>query len=85
MFEKHLKLVAKTIRATREAKGHSQEGFAAMSDMDRSRYGRIERGEVNISLKTLFLIAGGLDVKPSTLIDAVTPDMIMGVSDVGDD
>ncbi|MEE4454797.1 helix-turn-helix transcriptional regulator [Novosphingobium resinovorum] len=62
------KKLATTIRALREAKGVSQERFAQLANVERARYGRIERGELNISLNVLFSLAAGLGVKPCEIL-----------------
>jgi len=48
------------IRASRIEKGFTQESFAAQVDLDRSYYGAVERGEHNITIDTLAIIADGL-------------------------
>jgi transcriptional regulator with XRE-family HTH domain len=48
------------IRATRIEKGFTQEAFAAHVDLDRSYYGAVERGEHNVTVETLAVIAAGL-------------------------
>jgi DNA-binding XRE family transcriptional regulator len=55
------------VRVTRERAAYSQDKFAAHADMDRSYFGAIERGEVNVSLSTIIKIATALDTKPSAL------------------
>lgn len=62
------KKLAATIRSLREAKGVSQERFAQLANVERARYGRIERGELNISLNVLFALAAGLGVRPSDIL-----------------
>ncbi|QDU21736.1 helix-turn-helix domain-containing protein [Urbifossiella limnaea] len=57
----------------RKEKGVSQEAFAHQIQIDRSYFGSIERGERNVSLDNICLIAAGLGVPPSELLrfDAV--------------
>lgn len=50
------------VRELRKAHGYTQEGFAAASGLDRSYYGRIERGEQNVSLENISAVAGALGV-----------------------
>jgi transcriptional regulator with XRE-family HTH domain len=57
----------KTIRATREKNGQTQEKAARCAGVDGSYFGSIERGEFNISLDTIVKIQAGLDTKPSAL------------------
>lgn len=58
----------KRVRQLRRATGVSQEGFAHAIGMDRSYYGSIERGERNVSLENICLIADGLGVPPAELL-----------------
>lgn len=60
--------VAQRIRRRREEMSFSQEGFADHINFDRSNYGAIERGERNISVRTLARIAKGLETDPGTLL-----------------
>ena len=50
------------VRALRIREGCSQEGFAQEAGIDRSYYGRIERGEANPTLKNIAAIAEALGV-----------------------
>jgi transcriptional regulator with XRE-family HTH domain len=52
-----LKAVGARIRKLREAKGISQEEAARLAGIDRSYYGRIERGLINVSAVFLLKIA----------------------------
>jgi transcriptional regulator with XRE-family HTH domain len=54
---KELKAVGARIRKLREARGVSQEEAARLAGIDRSYYGRIERGLINISAVFLLKIA----------------------------
>ena len=54
--------LGKKIRAVREAAGLSQEDAAMEADLDRAYYGRIERGQVNVSALNLLKIAKVLKV-----------------------
>lgn len=56
------------IRKRREALGISQEGLAALSELNRTYIGEIERGAVSVSVVTLQKIADGLNLKLSELI-----------------
>lgn len=48
------------VRAKRLCAGMSQDLLALMSDIDRSYIGRIERGEVNVTLEKVYCIAEAL-------------------------
>lgn len=65
-----LRKLARAIRACRKALpgGPSQEAFSEQSDLHRTYYGAIERGEVNLSWESLSRVARGLKMKTSTLI-----------------
>jgi transcriptional regulator with XRE-family HTH domain len=67
--EKQAILVAlgQQIREVRQAKGFSQEDFAARAELDRSYYGGVERGERNVAALNLMKIAAALDVEVGAL------------------
>lgn len=60
------------VRELRKSQGYSQERFAAASGLDRSYFGRIERGEQNVSLDNIAAIARTLEVPIGTLFDSST-------------
>lgn len=55
--------IGNKIRNHRLRLRYSQEAFADHINFDRSNYGAIERGERNISLRTLAKIAVGLEAE----------------------
>src|SRR6185503_14963348 len=61
-------LFGRRVRQLRTAKGVSQEAFAHEIQIDRSYFGSIERGERNVSLDNICLIAKGLGVPPAELL-----------------
>jgi transcriptional regulator with XRE-family HTH domain len=61
-------LFGQRVRQLRKAKGISQEHFAISIKIDRSYFGSIERGERNVSLDNICLIAKGLGVEPAELL-----------------
>jgi transcriptional regulator with XRE-family HTH domain len=65
--------VGRTLRAYREAKGLSQEAFADVLGVHRTYMGGIERGERNLTLKSLERIAGRLDIDPLALLEPAAP------------
>lgn len=69
-MEKHPNLIkiGKKIREMRKLKGFSQEDFAAEAQLGRTYYGRVERGEQNISIQNLIRIAFTLKVEVGELI-----------------
>lgn len=50
------------VRQLRKSRGWSQEDFAHHVGLDRSYMGGVERGERNVSLENIHLIAKALDV-----------------------
>jgi transcriptional regulator with XRE-family HTH domain len=62
--------VGRNLRAYRAAKGLSQEAFADVLGFHRTYMGGIERGERNLTLKSVERIAERIDVDPLTLLDA---------------
>jgi ribosome-binding protein aMBF1 (putative translation factor) len=62
------KELGKKIKGARKLRGISQESLALMCRVDRSYMGRIERGEVNLTLEKLYQIAQSLDCEPSALL-----------------
>ncbi len=74
MTNKHPNLVklGKNIRAKRELRGFSQDGFAAEAGLGRTYYGRIERGEQNLSIQNLIRIAITLKIEVGDLIPPVS-------------
>ena len=59
------------VRDLRKERGLSQEGFAALCELDRTYMGGIERGERNISLKNIEIIAKALTISISELMDGL--------------
>lgn len=72
MSETILKIVGQEVRRRRKLTGLSQEGFAARSRFDRAFYGRIERGDQNISLITLCQVADALGATPAELLEHIS-------------
>lgn len=69
------------VRSLRQAKGYSQEAFAAVADIDRGTFGKLERGEINVGLVSVARIAVGLEMKLDELLNGVEldPDEIRGI------
>jgi transcriptional regulator with XRE-family HTH domain len=59
------KKFGQNVRSIRKNKGISQDKLALLADIDRSYVGRIERGEVNITLEKAYQIAQvlGCDIR----------------------
>ena len=56
------------VREQRKLKKISQEKLAFLSNIDRSYMGRIERGEVNITIEKIYELAKSLDVSVKDLL-----------------
>lgn len=67
-----VQVVGSSIRRLRLERGFTQEEFAQHARLDRSFYGRVERGTQNVALRTLCVIAAALDLHPSELLLEVT-------------
>lgn len=59
------------VRQLRTSKGYSQESFAAKCELDRTYVGGIERGERNVGLRNIEVIARALDITLAELMDAL--------------
>lgn len=71
-MEKLAKALGKNIRAQRKEKGFSQDAFALVCGVDRSYMGRIERGEVNITVEKLYRLASTLACEPASLLPSLS-------------
>ncbi|AZN68565.1 XRE family transcriptional regulator [Acinetobacter haemolyticus] len=60
--------IGHAIRTCRVDQKITQEKLALLCNIDRSYLGRIERGEVNITVLKLYEIAQMLEVEPQTLL-----------------
>lgn len=58
----------RNLRAYRTARGLSQEAFADQLGVHRTYMGGIERGERNLTLKSVERIASRINVEPLTLL-----------------
>jgi transcriptional regulator with XRE-family HTH domain len=60
--------VGRNLLAYRKARGLSQEAFADVLGVHRTYMGGIERGERNLTLKSLERIATRIEVEPLSLL-----------------
>jgi transcriptional regulator with XRE-family HTH domain len=65
------KMLGKRIRKLRDQLGWSQEEFADICGVNRSYMGRIERGELNLTLDTLHKVSRGLGTSVSALLKGI--------------
>jgi transcriptional regulator with XRE-family HTH domain len=63
------RIVGRNLRAYRKARGLSQEAFAEVLGVHRTYMGGIERGERNLTLKSVERIAGRIKLEPQSLLD----------------
>lgn len=71
------KAFGQNLRSLRRSKKISQERLAYTSGIDRSYVGKIERGEVNLTIEKVYLLAQTLGCSPKQLI----PDVPRGEDD----
>ncbi len=57
------------IRQLRERKNMSQQDLANDCNIPKNQIGRIERAEVNTTVRTLVKIANALEIHPKDLLD----------------
>lgn len=62
------KAIGERIRTERKMRNFSQDTMALACNIDRSYIGRIERGEVNITIDKLYVIANVLECDPIILL-----------------
>ena len=64
--------IGANIRRIRKERGFTQEGFAQHIQLDRAYYGRIERGQQNMSTKTILMLGAHLRVDPAEFFVGIT-------------
>jgi transcriptional regulator with XRE-family HTH domain len=62
------RILGRNLRAYREARGLSQEAFADVLGVHRTYMGGVERGERNLTLRSLERIAERLGEEPLSLL-----------------
>jgi len=65
-------------RALREEKGTAQDELALIANVDRSYYGKLERGERQPSLALLLRVAAALGIAGGELVALVEAQMVRG-------
>lgn len=70
--EARLRAFGQRITQLRTALGLSQEAFAHKANLDRSYVGGVERGERNVSLANIWVLADTLGVSPGVLFESPT-------------
>ncbi|OWL84034.1 helix-turn-helix domain-containing protein [Halopseudomonas aestusnigri] len=70
-MEQLAKALGARIRTQRKARQISQDALALICNIDRSYMGRIERGEVSMTVEKLYRIASALDCEPALLLPPI--------------
>jgi transcriptional regulator with XRE-family HTH domain len=65
--------VGRNLRAFRTSRGLSQEAFAEVVGVHRTYMGGLERGERNLTLRSVERLANRLDLSPMQLLQAASP------------
>lgn len=65
------RILGQNLRAYREARGLSQEAFANVLGVHRTYMGGLERGERNLTLRSVERIAEKIEVEPLALLQAL--------------
>lgn len=60
--------IGQLIRSKRSEKNLTQESLSLQCGIDRSYMGRIERGEVNLTVEKIYEIASILEISPKDLL-----------------
>ncbi len=68
-----IRLFGISIRHKRLQKGFSQEELAYHCQVDPRQIGRIERGEINTTISTVFALARALELTVANLFDFALP------------
>jgi transcriptional regulator with XRE-family HTH domain len=66
--------VGNNLRAYRQERGLSQEAFADVLGVHRTYMGGVERGERNLTLRSIERLAARIDVDPLVLLTPTTSD-----------
>jgi len=59
---------AEAVRRPRKARGLTQEDLSGLTELHQNHIGGIERGERNITMKTVLALARALKVPPAELL-----------------
>jgi transcriptional regulator with XRE-family HTH domain len=75
--KKHLDLkpLGAVVRRLRHERGMTQEELADATGLHTNHVGGVERGERNITIATIFALAGALDVTPGALFAEYEPNV----------
>ena len=68
MHDERLARLGHSIRERRKKRGLSMEQLADRADIHITYLAQIEKGQRNVSIKTLWAISAALDIKPVSLV-----------------
>ena len=60
--------LGEAVRRLRKARGLTQEDLSGLTELHRNHIGGVERGERNITIKTVLALAQALEVPPAELL-----------------
>jgi len=67
--EEYIKAFGNNLRKLRKVRSISQEELSYKADIPLSQIGRIERGEVNTTISTVYALANALNIHPKVLLE----------------
>jgi transcriptional regulator with XRE-family HTH domain len=67
--ERFIKKFGENLQRLRKQKGWTQDDLSGATDIPRSQIGRIEKGTVNTTLKTMLRISKALNIDVRVLFD----------------
>ena len=65
----YLKKFGENLKKIREAKGYSLRSLSAECKIDHSDIAKMEKGEINITILTIYELSTALHVPPKKLLD----------------
>jgi transcriptional regulator with XRE-family HTH domain len=68
---KELKIIGKNIVRLRSERKLTQEDLCGLAEIDRSYLSELENGKMNVTIKSLKMIADALKVKISNILDGI--------------
>jgi transcriptional regulator with XRE-family HTH domain len=71
-FEEAKAEFGRRVRAARQAKGESLESLAAGGAVHWTFVSRVERGQGNVTLRSLLRLAAALDIDPAQLVEGLS-------------
>ena len=69
VVDRDLVPLGEAVRRIRKARGLTQEDLSELTELHRNHIGGIERGERNITIKTILALAQALEIRPADLLE----------------